>query len=235
MTPHLEAKKGEIAETVLMPGDPLRAEFIAKNFLEKSACYNQVRGMLGFTGEYKGVRVSVQGSGMGAPSMGIYSYELFQVYGVKHIIRVGTAGAFRDDLCVGDVVLAMGACCNSNYAAQYKLPGTFAPTADFSLLKTAADTALELGLPFNAGNVLTSDTFYNADKEAAAAWKRMGVLAVEMECAALYMNASFLNKKALSILTISDHIFKDMSATPEERQTSFTDMMKLALETVIKL
>jgi len=231
MTPHLEAKKGEIAETVLMPGDPLRAKFIAEHFLDDATQYNSIRGMLGYTGKYKNMRVSVQGSGMGVPSVGIYSYELFKFYDVKHIIRVGTAGALQDDMRIGDIVLAMGACTNSNYAAQYKLNGTYAPIADFSLLNKAVIKANELQLRFKAGNVLTSDTFYTADAQAATAWKQMGVLAVEMESAALYMTAAYLNKKALSILTISDHIFRDDSATPEERRASFTDMMKLALET----
>ncbi|MDR1688013.1 MAG: purine-nucleoside phosphorylase [Clostridiales bacterium] len=235
MTPHLEANYGDIAETVLMPGDPLRAKFIAENFLENPRQYNSVRGMLGFTGTYKGKSVSVQGSGMGIPSIGIYSYELYKFYGVKNIIRIGTAGAIADELKIKDIVLAQGACTNSNYASQYNLSGTFAPIADYSLLTAAAENAKKKGVKFVAGNVLTSDTFYGADTNAAKVWKSMGVLAVEMECAALYMNAAYLQKKALGILTVSDHIFRDESASAEERRVSFTDMMVIALETAVSV
>lgn len=235
MTPHLEARRGEVAETVLMPGDPLRAKFIADNFFDNPVQYNSVRGMLGFTGEYKGKRISVQGSGMGVPSMGIYSYELFTFYDVKNIIRIGTAGAMHDDLHIRDIVLAVGACTNSNYASQYKLSGTFAPISDFTMLETAVKSVREKKVNFMAGNVLTSDTFYTADDEAALSWKKMGVLAIEMECAALFMNAAYLSKKALGILTISDHIFRDESASPEERQVSFTEMMEVALETALRI
>ncbi|MDR2938849.1 MAG: purine-nucleoside phosphorylase [Clostridiales bacterium] len=233
MTPHIGAKKGEIAETVLMPGDPLRAKFIAENFLTNAKLYNNIRGMLGYTGEYKGKKVSVQGSGMGMPSIGIYSYELYNVYDVKNIIRIGTAGGFSGALKVKDIVIAMGACTNSNYAAQYGLPGPFAPIASFSLFEKAILSAKGLGLEFRAGNVLSSDTFYDADPESAEKWQRMGVLCVEMEAAALYMNAAKLNKNALAILTISDMVFTGESASPEERQNSFTNMMELALETAI--
>jgi len=235
MTPHLEAKKGDIAETVLMPGDPQRARFIADNFLDNAVQYNNIRGMLGFTGKYKGIRLSVQGSGMGVPSMGIYSYELFKFYDVQNIIRIGTAGALHDDLRIGDIILAMGACTNSNYASQYNLSGVFAPIADFSLLDAAVAKAKGSKFSFMAGNILTSDTFYNADEKAAIMWKSMGVLAVEMECAALYMNAAFLRKRALGILTVSDHIFTGESSTPEQRRVSFTEMMQLALDTVCTL
>lgn len=235
MTPHLEAKANVIAETVLMPGDPLRVKYIAETFLEFPEQYNSIRGMLGFTGLYKGKRISVQGSGMGMPSIGIYSYELYKFYNVKNIIRIGTAGAMHDNLKIKDIVFAAGACTNSNYASQYKLNGTFAPIADYLLLETAIKAAREKGVSFMTGNVLTSDTFYSADEASSALWKSMGVLAVEMECAALYMNAAYLGKRALGILTVSDHIFKNESATPEERQTSFTDMMEIALETAYLL
>lgn len=235
MTPHLEAKTGDIAETVLMPGDPLRAKFIAETFLSNTVQYNSVRGMLGFTGEYKGKRISVQGSGMGVPSMGIYSYELYKFYEVENIIRIGTAGAMHDDLKIKDIVLAIGACTNSNYASQYMLNGTFAPISDFLMLETAVKCVREKNVNFMVGNVLTSDTFYSADDAAAQAWKRMGVLAIEMECAALFMNAAYLRKRALGILTISDHIFREESASAEERRVSFTEMMEVALETAFRI
>lgn len=233
-TPHNNAKKGDIAKTVLMPGDPLRAKFIAENFLENPVCYNEVRGMLGFTGTYKGVPVSVQGSGMGMPSIGIYSYELFTEYDVNNIIRIGTAGAIADDVKLRDIVIGISASTNSNYASQYRLPGTYAPTASWKLLSACTDTAEKLGLPFRAGNILSSDTFYD-DANSLAEWQKMGVLAIEMEAAALYMNASRTGKNGLCILTISDCPLRNESTTAEERQTSFTDMMKLSLETVINL
>jgi purine-nucleoside phosphorylase len=230
-TPHLEAKKGEIAQTVLMPGDPLRAKFIAENFLTNAVCYNTVRGMFGYTGEYEGVRVSVQGSGMGVPSMGIYSYELYHFYDVQNIIRIGTAGTICDGVDIRDIVIAMGACTDSNYAGQFNLSGTFAPIADFGLLAKAAYNCKQAGLKFSVGNVITSDRFYNDDVEALLRWRDLGVLAVEMECAALYTNAARAGKNALCILTISDSIITGDSTTSEERQTAFTDMMKVALNT----
>lgn len=233
-TPHNNAKKGDIAKTVLMPGDPLRAKFIAENFLENAVCYNEVRGMLGFTGTYNGVPVSVQGSGMGMPSIGIYSYELFTEYDVDNIIRIGTAGAIADDVQLRDIVIGISASTNSSYAAQYRLPGTYAPTASWKLLSACTNTAEKLGMPFRAGNILSSDTFYD-DANSLAEWQKMGVLAIEMEAAALYMNASRTGKNALCILTISDCPLRNESTTAEERQTSFTDMMKLALETAIKI
>lgn len=229
-TPHNSAKPGEIAETVLMPGDPLRAKFIAENFLENTVQYNTVRGMYGFTGTYKGARVSVQGSGMGIPSIGIYSYELYNFYNVQNIIRVGTAGAIADGLDVGDVVIAMGACTDSSFAVQYGLSGSFAPTASFGLLEKAVKAAREMGLTISVGNVLSTDVFYSADAEAVKKWAKMGVLAVEMECAGLYMNAACAGKNALGVLTVSDHIFTGKSASADERQTSFTSMMEVALE-----
>lgn len=230
-TPHNSAEKGEIAKTVLMPGDPLRAEFIAKTYLENPICYNKVRGMLGFTGKYKGIEVSVQGSGMGIPSIGIYSYELFNEYDVDNIIRVGTAGGIADNVNLRDIVIAMGSCTNSNYADQYGLPGTYAPTASYTLLSSAVKAAENHGCTYHVGNILSSDTFYD-DGNSLAAWQKMNVLAVEMESAALYMNAARAGKNALCILTVSDCPLKGISTTAEERQTSFTDMMEIALETV---
>ncbi|MCL2406296.1 MAG: purine-nucleoside phosphorylase [Defluviitaleaceae bacterium] len=230
-TPHINAKLGDVAETVLMPGDPLRAKFIAEKFLADVVCYNEVRGMLGYTGIYNGKRVSVQGSGMGMPSMGIYCHELYAFYGVKRIIRIGTAGALQDGMQIGDVIFAAGACTNSSWANQYNLPGSFAPLADFGLLARAAHKAKETRLNYRVGNILTSDTFYDADKAAAARWREMGVLAVEMEAAALYMTAAFLKKEALCILTISDHVFTGEAASAETRQTAFMDMCRIALET----
>ena len=229
-TPHNNAKKGDIARTVLMPGDPLRAKFIAENYLESPVCYNEVRGMLGYTGTYKGVPVSVQGSGMGMPSIGIYSWELFNEYGVENIIRVGTAGGIDDDVQLRDVVIGMSASTNSAYAAQYRLPGTYAPTASWNLIFAAVKAAQEKGSSFHVGNILSSDTFYD-DADSLADWKKMGVLAIEMEAAALYMNAARAGKNALCILTVSDCPLKGLSTTAEERQTTFRDMMEIALET----
>ena len=211
-TPHNSAEKGEIAKTVLMPGDPLRAEFIAKTYLENPICYNKVRGM-------------------GIPSIGIYSYELFNEYDVDNIIRVGTAGGIADNVNLRDIVIAMGSCTNSNYADQYGLPGTYAPTASYELLKSAVNVAENHNCTYHVGNILSSDTFYD-DGNSLAAWQKMNVLAVEMESAALYMNAARAGKNALCILTVSDCPLKGLSTTAEERQTSFTDMMEIALETV---
>lgn len=229
-TPHISASPGEVAQTVLMPGDPLRAKFIAEKYLESPVLYNNVRGMLGYTGRYRGVPVSVQGSGMGMPSMGIYAHELFTQYGVNNIIRVGTAGGLQDGQEIGHIVIAQGACTNSAFAGQYGLPGAYAPIADYALLSTAAALADQRGLVYAVGNVLSSDTFYSADTAAAAKWRDMGVLAVEMEAAALYMTAAHLKKRALSILTISDHIFAGTAADTNTRERSFTDMMEIALE-----
>ena len=228
-TPHNNAKKGDIAKTVLMPGDPLRAKFIAENYLENPVCYNEVRGMLGYTGIYKGVPVSVQGSGMGMPSIGIYSYELFNEYDVENIIRVGTAGAVADNVQLRDVVIGMSASTNSAYASQYRLPGTYAPTASWSLLSAAVKAAEAKGSSFHVGNILSSDTFYD-DANSLADWQKMNVLAIEMEAAALYMNAARAGKNALCILTVSDCPLKGLSTTAEERQTTFRDMMEIALE-----
>ena len=233
-TPHNNAKKGDIAKTVLMPGDPLRAKFIAENFLDDPVCYNEVRGMLGFTGTYKGVPVSVQGSGMGMPSIGIYSYELFNEYDVDNIIRIGTAGSIADNVDLRDLVIAMSASTNSAYADQYRLPGTYAPTASWSLLSEAVKTAENLGKKFHVGNILSSDTFYD-DADSLADWQKMNVLAIEMEAAALYMNAARAGKNALCILTVSDCPLRGLSTSAEERQTSFRDMMETALETVYNI
>ncbi|MGB4093707.1 MAG: purine-nucleoside phosphorylase [Ruminococcus flavefaciens] len=233
-TPHNNAKKGDIAKTVLMPGDPLRAKFIAETYLDNAVCYNEVRGMLGFTGTYKGVPVSVQGSGMGMPSIGIYSWELFNEYDVENIIRVGTAGAVADNVELRDVIISMSASTNSNYAAQYRLPGTYAPTASWTLLSAAVRAAEAKGSRFHVGNVLSSDTFYD-DANSLADWQKMGVLGIEMETAALYMNAARAKKNALGIFTVSDCPLRGLSTSAEERQTSFRDMMEIALETAVSL
>ncbi len=230
-TPHIGAKDGEIAETVIMSGDPLRAKFMAEKFLENPVQFNNVRGMLGFTGTYKGKRVSVMGHGMGIPSVGIYSYELFNFYGVKRIIRVGSAGSINMDLHVGDLVIAQGACTDSHYVDQYELPGFYAPIADFKLLRGAVEAAEKFGYSYKVGNVFSSDTFYteNAHNDK---WMNMGVLAVEMEAAGLYMNAARSGNQALTICTISDHILTGESTTAEERQTTFTHMMDVAFSLI---
>ncbi|XOQ48800.1 MAG: purine-nucleoside phosphorylase [Eubacteriales bacterium] len=228
-TPHNAAKEGEIAKTVLMPGDPLRAKFIADTFLTDVACFNTVRNMLGFTGMYQGKRVSAMGGGMGMPSVGIYTYELFHFYDVDNIIRIGSAGGIADNVQVRDIVIGMGACTDSNYASQYRLPGTFAPIASYGLLSRAVKEAERLKYPVKVGNILSSDVFYGDDGDALAKWKKMGVLAVEMEAAALYMNAARAGKNALCMLTISDCPFTGESLSAEDRQTSFTQMMEIAL------
>ena len=229
-TPHIAAKEGDFAKTVLMPGDPLRAKFIAETFLTDAVLVNNVRGVNGYTGYYNGKRVSVMASGMGIPSMGIYSYELFNFYDIDNIIRIGTAGSIHPDLKIRNVVLAMGACTDSNYGAQYELPGTFAPIASFELLRKAVRVIEEMGnIGYKVGNVVSSDVFYS-DRQTTAAWQKMGALAVEMESAALYMNAARAGKNALTICTISDSLVTGEVTTAEERQTSFGDMMKIALE-----
>ena len=231
-TPHIGAGEGDIAKTVLMPGDPLRAKFIADNYLDDVVCFNEIRNMLGFTGTYKGKRVSVMGSGMGMPSMGIYSYELFNFYDVENIIRIGSAGGIADDIKLRDIVIGMGASTNSKYAEQYKLPGTFAPTADFGLLRRAVEAAEKLGIKTVVGNILSSDTFYDDNPDANSLWKKMNILCVEMEAAALYMSAARAGKKALCILTISDHVFTKEALSAQDRQNTFHEMMEIALETV---
>ena len=228
-TSHNSAKPGEIAKTVLMPGDPLRAKFIAETFLENPVQFNAVRGMLGYTGAYKGRPISVMGSGMGMPSMGIYSHELYHLYGVESIIRVGSAGAMHPDLKLFDVVIGMGACFESNYDKQYRLHANFAPICSFELLEKAVAAARAKNIPVKVGNIISSDLFYSASPKTAELSK-MGVLCAEMEAAALYMNAAYAGKKALCILTISDLITTGEVTTPEERQTAFTQMMEIALE-----
>ncbi len=229
-TVHNQAEKNDFAKTVLMPGDPLRAKFIAETFLQDSVLVNQVRGMLAYTGTYQGKKISVMGSGMGMPSIGIYSYELFSEFGVENIIRVGSCGGYSEKVKLRDVILAQGACTNSNFASQYDLGGTFAPIADFDLLLKAKQAADQLNIKTVVGNVLSSDVFYSSDIDAWKKWAAMGVLAVEMEAAALYMNAAKLNKKALCILTVSDHFVHPEVTTSEEREKTFTDMMKIALQ-----
>ncbi len=230
-TPHISAKKEDFAKTVLMPGDPKRSRFIAENFLENAVLVNDIRGVQGYTGTYKGKRVSVMASGMGQPAIGIYSYELFNFYDVSSIIRVGSCGSFREDLHIHDIVLAMGACTDSNFAAQYKMNGTFAPIADFSLLQKAAAECERIGARYKVGNMYSSDVFYN-DTESGIAWAKLGVLGVEMESAALYCNAARAGKKALCICTVSDSfITPEQNISAEERQTSFTKMIEVALAT----
>lgn len=232
-TPHNGAEIGAIAQTVLMPGDPLRAQFIAENFLESPVCYNRVRGMFGYTGTYRGVPVSVQGSGMGMPSIGIYSYELYHIYGVERILRVGTAGGVANHIQLRDVVLGQAACTDSNFADQYDLPGTYAPIASFHLLQKAVQAAQTLEIPVHVGNLLSTDVFY-CTPSPLPKWAAMGVLATEMEAAALYMNAAAAGREALCIVTISDCPLRGESTTAQERQDSFTDMMRIALETAIR-
>ncbi len=226
-TPHNSAKLGEIAETVLMAGDPLRVKFMAETYLDNPVLFNQVRGMLGYTGTYRGKRISVMGHGMGGPSIGIYTYELYNFYNVQTIIRVGSAGSIQEDLHVGDLVIATGACTNSNYAAQYELPGTYAPIADFALARRAVEACERMGYRHRVGNVLSSDTFYTENPHNER-WQHMGVLAVEMEIAMLYMNAARSGRKALGICTVSDHILTGEATTAEQRQNTFTKMMDVA-------
>lgn len=228
-TPHISAKLGDFAKTVLMPGDPLRAEYIAKTYLENAVLVNDVRGVHGYTGYYKGKRVSVMASGMGQPSIGIYSYELFNFYDVNTIIRVGSCGSFSPELHARDIIVAMGACTNGNYASQYNLPGTFCPIADFDLVQKAAEECKKMGVNYKVGNILSSDMFYD-DANSGMQWAKMGVLGVEMESAALYCNAARAGKKALCICTVSDSfVYPEENTTAEERQTSFTKMMEIAL------
>ena len=238
-TPHISAKPGDFGKTVLMPGDPLRSKFIAENFLENPVLVNNVRGVHGYTGTYKGVKVSVMASGMGMPAIGIYSHELYNGYGVENIIRVGSAGSIQDHINLYDIVIGQGACTDSNFAAQFHIPGTFAPIADFRLLTEAVKACQEQGATYHVGNINSSDVFYGDHEgvpeglDSVYALKKMGVMALEMEAAALYMNAARYGKRALCICTISDHVLKGVETTSEERQTAFTQMMKVALDVAV--
>ena len=240
-TPHILATPEDFGQTVLMPGDPLRSQYIAQNFLENAKLVNNVRGVQGYTGYYKGVKVSVMASGMGMPSIGIYSYELFNAFGVRNIMRIGSAGSMDPDVKVRDIVIAQGACTNSDFAHQYHLDGTFAPIASFDMLRKSVEACEELGATYNVGNILSSDNFYGDDEGVPEAlnpgycWRKMGVMAAEMEAAALYMTAARWKKNALCICTISDHILTGEALPPEERQTSFREMMQVALETAVKI
>ena len=229
MSTHIGAKQGEIASTVLMPGDPLRAKFIAETMLEDVVCYNEVRGMYGYTGTYKGKRVSVQGSGMGIPSISIYATELVQFYGVKNLIRIGTCGSIQPDIQVRDVILAMSASSNSNINRRIFNGMDYAPTASFELLKKAYDFSIEQGLKVNVGNILSSDTFYNEDPEEWKMWAKFGVMGIEMEAAGLYTIAAKHKVNALAILTVSDNIVTGEETSAMERQTTFTKMVEIAL------
>ena len=240
-TPHISAKPGDFGKTVLMPGDPLRAKFIAETFLENPVLVNNVRGVQGHTGTYKGVKVSVMASGMGMPAIGIYSHELFNGYVVEDIIRVGSAGAIQENIDLYDLVLAQGACTDSNWASQFHLPGTFAPIADFQLLSEAVKAAENIGATYHVGNVNSSDVFYGdhvgvpEGLGSVYGLKKMGVMALEMEAAALYMNAARYGKRALCICTISDHVLKGTETTSQERQTAFTTMMRVALDVAVAM
>ncbi len=234
-TPHINAHPDDFARTVLMPGDPLRSKFIAENFLEGARLVNNVRGIQGYTGTYKGERVSVMASGMGMPSMAIYSYELYNFFGVENIMRIGSAGGMSESIKIRDIIIGMGACTTTNYAVQYKLEGTFAPIASYEMMRIAIEEAERIGARYAVGNLLSSDIFYNADPEASARWGKMGVLGVEMEAAALYMNAAYAKKRALAICTVSDHLLTGEALDAEARQNSFTEMMEIALNTAIRL
>lgn len=232
-TPHINATPADFGKTVLMPGDPLRSEFIAKNFLTDAKLINNVRSIQGYAGKYKGIDVTVMASGMGMPSIGIYSYELYNFFGVENIIRVGSAGSISNNVKVRDIVIGMGACTNSSYADQYKLNGSFAPIASYDLMKIAINHSDDIGAKYHVGNLLSTYCFYNEIPDFDKAWSKMGVLAVEMEAAALYMNAARAGKRALAICTISDHILTGESLDSTERQNSFTQMMEIALETAV--
>lgn len=234
-TPHNQANPGDIASTVLMPGDPMRAKFIAEHYLENPVCFNQVRGMLGYTGTVQGIKISVMGSGMGIPSMGIYSHELYHEYGVENIIRVGTCGGISPKVRLLDVVIGLGSCTDSGYGKQFGLTGTFAPTADYSLLEAAVTAARRKGARFHVGNLFSSDIFYEGDEDVLKNYARMGVLAVEMESAGLYMNAAEAGKAALCIATVSDCPLEGQSTSSGQRETAFTSMMEIALDAAISM
>ncbi len=234
-TPHINATPADFSPTVLMPGDPLRAKFIAETFLTDAKLVNNVRGIHGYTGSFRGTRVSVMASGMGMPSIGIYSYELYNFFGVENIIRVGSIGGMSEDVKLRDIIFGLSASTTSNFAVQFGLEGTFAPSADYKLLKTAISAAEQIGASYKVGNILSSDIFYNADPDAARRWAALGVLGVEMEAAALYMNAAKAKKRALALCTVSDHLFTGESLSAEARQSSFTEMMEIALMTAQNL
>lgn len=233
MTPHNEAKRGDIKDTVLMPGDPLRAKYIAENFFTDVKQFNAVRNMFGYSGKYKGKELSVMGSGMGIPSIGIYAHELYEQYDVKNIIRVGSCGAYSKDLKLFDLVLAMGASSDSNFAHQFNLPGTISAICDFDLLRKAVTSAEKLDMNVRVGNVFSSDIFYNNNEDEWKRWEELGILAVEMECYGLYLTAQKLGKKALGILTVSDSFHLTEQTTPKEREKSFNDMILVALESCL--
>ncbi len=234
MSVHIEAKAGEIADKILLPGDPLRAKYIAETFLENPVCYNNVRGMLGFTGTYKGERISVQGTGMGMPSATIYAHELINSYDVKTLIRVGTCGAISKDVHVRDLVLGQGAVTSSSMIAKNFQSFHFTPIANFDLLKTAYEVAQEMGTTIHVGNLLSEDSFYKDDMTETLALADLGVMGVEMEAAALYYLGAKFNVKTLAICTVSDHIITGEETTAEERQLTFNDMIKVGLETAIR-
>lgn len=234
-TPHIKATASDFAKTVLMPGDPLRSKFIAETFLENPKLINNVRGIQGYTGTYKGVPVTVMASGMGMPSIGIYSYELYNFFGVENIIRVGSAGGLADNIQLRDIIIGMGACTNSAYQSQYNFNGNYAPIASYELLSCAVEEAKALGVRYQVGNLLSSDIFYHADPNFNNSWYKMGVLGVEMEAAALYMNAAAAGKRALAICTVSDHILRGEALDADSRQTTFTDMMKIALNIAVSM
>ena len=233
-TPHNSAQKGDFARTVLMPGDPLRAQFVAETFLENAKLVNNVRGIQGYTGTYQGVPVSVMASGMGMPSMGIYSYELFTEYDVDNIIRIGSAGALSTELALRDIVVGIAACTNSNYPVQYGLHGTFAPVASYELLTAAVNAAEKLGIAVRVGSLYSSDNFYDAS-DSTLDWAKMGVLATEMESAALYCNAAFTHKRALALCSITDSLVTHEQLPHEERRTTLVNMIRIALETAVRL
>lgn len=240
-TPHIQATPEDFGQTVLMPGDPLRAQYVAEHFLKDAKLVNNVRGVQGYTGTYNGVRVSVMASGMGIPSIGIYSYELYSAFGVRNILRIGSAGSIQPHVRVRDLVLAQGACTDSNFAHQYHLNGTFAPIASYALLHVAAELCAKAGATYHVGNVLSTDNFYNDDEgvpealSTVSSWQRMGVTACEMEAAGLYMTAARLQKNALCLCTISDHMLTGEALSADERQTSFRQMMEIALETAVRI
>jgi len=230
-TPHNRAIKGEIANTVLMPGDPLRAKFLAENYLEDIVLFNDVRNMLGYTGKYNGKRVSIMGSGMGMPSIGIYSHELYNFYDVTNIIRIGSSGALREEVHMRDIIIAQGACTDSSFAHQFELPGSgvYSAISSYHLLEKAVAEAKKMDIAYHVGNVLSSDIFYHADQGSAAKWGKMGCLGVEMESYALFANAAYYGKNALTILTVSDHLITEEQTTAKEREKTFTAMMEIAL------